>query len=362
MTIQSTARPKIIIDFSKLNNPNCGLGQISLAIAKELTSKASQFNLHYYLPSEYFHSFGENVNYVSSNSWIQRLNLLPQDNFNIVHSLYQRARYLPANYSNHLLTIHDLNFLFEKQGGKRQKSLDAIQEEVYQADALTFISHYTKKICQNYLHIPQKRQAVIYNGVYIDTEKNVQKPSYLQPNQSFLFSIGEFRAKKNFDVLIDFIKQLPISITLVIAGDNRTSYGSYIVKKIKKASLENRVYLPGIISEHEKIYLYRHCLAFVFPSLYEGFGLPVIEAMRFGKPTFLSTSTSLPEIGSTHAFYWDNFDPQYMKEIFIRNMELFNNEEQVNRKKLIDYAKNFSWEKSISEYAQLYTDIINTTN
>jgi len=62
------------------------------------------------------------------------------------------------------------------------------------------------------------------------------------------------------------------------------------------------VSLLGTISESDKIFYYKNCLAFAFPSLREGFGFPVLEAMTFGKPVFLSNKTSLPEIGGSHAF------------------------------------------------------------
>ena len=76
--------------------------------------------------------------------------------------------------------------------------------------------------------------------------------------------------------------------------------------------LEERIILPGEISDMDKYWLYKNCEAFVFPSMYEGFGLPVIEAMNFGKPVFLSTFSSLPEVGGKYALYWENFDSQLM--------------------------------------------------
>jgi len=79
----------------------------------------------------------------------------------------------------------------------------------------------------------------------------------------------------------------------------------------------------GKINAEEKQYYLQNCSAFVFPSLLEGFGIPPIEAMRFGKPIFLSKLTSLPEIGGDKAFYWDTFDAKDMATIFTNGMHTF---------------------------------------
>ncbi len=80
--------------------------------------------------------------------------------------------------------------------------------------------------------------------------------------------------------------------------------------------MQNRVFLTGKVDDIAKQFYLSKCHAFVFPSIREGFGLPPIEAMHFGKPIFLSNKTSLPEIGGEHCYYWDNFDPEYMKKFY----------------------------------------------
>ena len=117
--------------------------------------------------------------------------------------------------------------------------------------------------------------------------------------------------------------------------------------------------MPGTVTENDKIYLYRNCSGFLFPSLVEGFGLPVIEAMRFGKPVFISDKTSLPEIGGELAFYWNDFNPDYMADIFISKMNAYKNNIEDMKNKLIEYSNRYDWKKSIKKYQELYLEILN---
>jgi glycosyltransferase involved in cell wall biosynthesis len=92
--------------------------------------------------------------------------------------------------------------------------------------------------------------------------------------------------------------------------------------------------------------------------LLEGFGLPVIEAMKFGKPVFLSKHTSLPEIGGSSAYYWEYFEPKYMAEMFNSIMQKFLSDTQ-KAKNIKLYAEKFSWDIATKQYIELYLEILN---
>src|SRR5690606_9695836 len=129
----------------------------------------------------------------------------------------------------------------------------------------------------------------------------------------YFYSIGDFLEKKNFHSLVRMMKEIP-DYELILSGSNKKVYGDFIRSLIAELRLEDRVILTGRVSEEEKQYYIQNSEAFLFPSIGEGFGLPPIEAMAFGKPVFLSNQASLPEIGADAAFYWEDFDPIYMKE------------------------------------------------
>src|SRR5690606_29202194 len=127
---------------------------------------------------------------------------------------------------------------------------------------------------------------------------------------------------------------------------------------IRKFNLEEKVHLPGKISEADKQYYYQNCEAFVFPSLREGFGIPPIEAMRFGKPVFLSNNTSLPEIGGEHSFFWDHYDPEYMAKMLKDGMEKFNNNKQFYENWYTARAQSFNWKTTAEKYLEVYKSLL----
>ncbi|MNR21059.1 Glycosyl transferases group 1 [compost metagenome] len=101
----------------------------------------------------------------------------------------------------------------------------------------------------------------------------------------------------------------------------------------------------------------KNCTAFLFPSIREGFGLPPIEAMSFGKPIFLSDKTSLPEIGGDVSNYWTNFDPEYMKEILFNGLTHFENNKTEIENQLKRRATSFDWKIAAAEYLKVYRGI-----
>ena len=128
-----------------------------------------------------------------------------------------------------------------------------------------------------------------------------------------------------------------------------------IICEARKFGVESRVIFTGPISENDKRWYYKNCTAFVFPSLSEGFGLPVIEAMYFGKPTILSSKSSLPEVGGEHAYYFSDFDPDGMSKVLKKSLEHY---EQTKPMNLIQaWAKTFSWEKAAKEYLEIYNTL-----
>ena len=118
--------------------------------------------------------------------------------------------------------------------------------------------------------------------------------------------------------------------------------------------VETQVKIIGTISEEEKQWYYTNCKAFLFPSLSEGFGLPVIEAMRYGKPVFCSNLTSLPEIGGKESYFFRSFSPEDMLAVFQKGM--IDYELDLTKKdRIIAWSKKFTWEQTAKEYEEVYS-------
>lgn len=94
-------------------------------------------------------------------------------------------------------------------------------------------------------------------------------------------------------VLVEMMKYIPDNYQLILAGNTEGTYSEQIQERIFQLGLENRIMMPGKITDDDKYWLLSHCTALCFPSKLEGMGIPPIEAMRFGKPVFASTFSSI---------------------------------------------------------------------
>jgi glycosyltransferase involved in cell wall biosynthesis len=220
---------------------------------------------------------------------------------------------------------------------------------------LTTISHFTKKQIETQLNLGGKEVRVIPNGVKLEVFPEATRPSYLEEGP-FFFSIGIFSKKKNFHVLLPLLKHFP-EHRLVIAGNKSTSYGSRVVQMARELGVEDRLVLPGKVDDAGKYWLYSHCRAFLFPSKAEGFGLPVIEAMRAGAPVFISKLSALPEIGGDKAFYFSDFEEESMLSIVREGLAEWERNPQEKAEEVKEYSRRFSWERCIQLYLDLYREL-----
>jgi glycosyltransferase involved in cell wall biosynthesis len=176
--------------------------------------------------------------------------------------------------------MHNTN----KTDKKKKKFLHEVEKKIKRASHVTFISSFTKEDVQQYIDLTNKPATVIYNGCNIEAINDLKEP-LTAPQTPFLFTIGTITDKKNFHVL-------PVLLAgndrlLIIAGITQSeAYKQLIIQEAIKYKVEKRVIFTGPITENDKQWYLKNCEAFVFPSLTEGFGLPVVEAMYFGKPIF----------------------------------------------------------------------------
>jgi len=348
-------KPKLIIDMTKLADLYCGLGQVSLHYAMNLPQDIHEkFNLSFLVKPNQPNEWEFPVNLLKTNA-IRRHFSMSNSGFDIWHALHQDSAFIPAKgKTKFILTIHDLNFLSEKSPTKAKKRLDRLQKKVNRADALCFISEFAKTSAAEHLNFHEKPLHVIYNGVPTLRE-NMTKPKVV-PKREFLFNLGVLMPKKNHEAIIKMMQFLP-DYDLFIGGGGNADYKNRLVQLVQKLGLEKQIYFAGYLNEAEKSWAYHHADAFVFPSLNEGFGLPIVEAMSAGLPVFCSDKTSLPEIGGDFAFYWEHFDAKYMAEVLEKGMKRIAKTPDFSAQ-LTSYANQFSWEKNVAAYQELYLNIL----
>ncbi len=355
-------KKQLLVDLSSLKNIYSGLGQIALSYGiyfkEHYKKETAPYALTLLLPRKYFGLFGTEVHYISSTNIFRKHFRFFFPKYEIWHSIHQLSRFQPIWLDTRfILTVHDLNFLYEKSDDARERITRKIQKKISRADEIVCISKFTKKEIENNLILNGKKCKVIYNKVPMLDKGQAQKPMF-EIREPFFFTLGVINQKKNFHVLLDLMKLMSEKHLYIIgmkAEVKNNAYATYIKQRINQENIHN-VTLRGPVSHQEKIWMYQHCEAFFFPSLLEGFGLPIIEAMQFGKPVFSSAETSLREIGGDFAYFWENFNPHEMRRLVDNNLEKFYQDRSLAENEK-EYARLFSYEEHFEEYEKLYRSV-----
>ncbi len=348
---------QVLIDHSTLGR-FCGFTEISENYGRILAqTDVPDIHFTYLVPEKYFGYFGDKVSYVSCEHPIKDLNKLGYS-IDIWHSTQQLFKFRKRfRHAKQLMTIHDLNYLWEKHGIHKLKHIIRGKLRLMRSDYITVISKFVADGIKRHCHLGKRPMIVIYNGVRDVENGPREKPSFVDDGTKFFLAVGQVVERKNYSSLLAMMKYFP-DHRLVICGDLRNKrYVRIFKEKIESSGIKDSIVLAGGVSEAEKNWLYAHCEALMMPSKLEGFGLPVIEAMRFGKPVFCSTLTSLPEIGGDQAFYWENFEPGYMANVVRKGLEAFL--EPGRKESEIAYAGRFDYEEYTKKYIELYRKILN---
>ncbi len=345
----------IVIDCERMKYPNTGLYTFGDKFSHAINSVISQEdNISFYIDRRTGKFMGEDARYIEKRL-LDKLLPVPVKNLDIWHTTYQLSKYIGGSKNTkNVLTVHDLNFLYEKTSPsdivrytkKHQKRID-------RADYIVAISEFAKKDILEHLDVKGKPVTAIHNGCILPEYEDFDTPAY-RPQKPYILAIGTVVPKKNFHVLPAILKNNDYE--LVVAGI-KSDYVAKIEEEAKRHNVEDRVKIIGAVSDAEKYWYLKNCLAFAFPSLAEGFGMPVLEAMRFGKPVFISNLTSLPEIGGKYAYYFENFDPEYMQGVFEKGMEDY----IANKEKpelIKQHAFSFNWENCARQYYKVYQSLL----
>jgi glycosyltransferase involved in cell wall biosynthesis len=348
---------KIIVDCERMKYPFTGLYYYCLHLTKNLNLTNKDKMFCFYVREEERRLFKHSC--TIKQHPLHKFLLPSLKGFSLWHSTFQGTMYFPWHRKIKVVfTIHDLNFLYDvsKTPQKRNKYLALLRAKIQRADHIVAISNYVLNDVRKHIDISEKACSVIYNGCTIQKITSLADP-VLKPTASFLFTIGTIIEKKNFHVLPALLQNN--NMQLIIAGiTDSEEYKAKIIAEAKEFGVDGRVIFAGSISENDKQWYLDNCTAFVFPSIAEGFGLPVVEAMFFGKPVLLSTHTCLPEIGGSAAYYFKNFEPEHMHAVLKNSLEDFTKNkrsESVRNRALL-----FDWKKSAAQYHEVYDSLLNT--
>lgn len=272
-----------------------------------------------------------------------------------------------------ITTIHDLTFLLYPET-MQAKNLERLKRNldyaIERADKIVTISESSKAGLIEYMKIPSDKIKIIYPGVdekafsteYTKQQREFVREKYGLPNEYILY-MGTLEPRKNINSIIEAFAQLRKeapqeiqSIKLVLAGKKGWLYKE-IFNRIEELKLQEDVIFTDYVEEKDKPLIYQLAKLFIFPSLYEGFGIPVLEAMAARVPVITANNSSLPEAAGDAALLVNAKSIYEIAEAMAKILL----DEELRKRKIIqgmEQVQKFSWEESSNRLLELYQEII----
>jgi len=268
-----------------------------------------------------------------------------------------------------VITVHDLAYEIypEFYPLLHQQYLHFVtRRAVKKAKYVIAVSERTKRDITKYYGIPQNNIKVIYHGFLTqhdmqkqDTSKEIDPLTVLPTKLPYVFFIGRIELKKNLSMLISafeiFARMAKIPVALILAG--KDGHGASIIRhRAFLSPYRDNIFFLDYVHKTLKPILYRNARVFAFPSLYEGFGLPILEAQSFGVPVVAANTSSLPEVLGEGGLLTDSHND---KDLAQKMLTLFTNEKlrKFYIKKGFANLNRFSWEKTASQTLELLLNL-----
>lgn len=377
---------KILIDAVSLLSPLTGIGrytyEISCRLQKLSKGKYEIFFNYGYHSKELYGVDKQSTTEQKAKklqSFIKKFPLLKKLSrsfylfitkfYRVEYDLYFQPNFIPNSNikaKKLICTVHDFSFMLQPHWHTKEL-IEHYDKNFFKlikkADHIITGSNFTKQEIIDYMQIPQDKISVIYHGVnhelykpYQQNELQETKAKFDLPKKFLLF-VGSIEPRKNLLTLLkaynlltnDEKGELPLILVGFKGWENRE-----IMQEIEK----NREYIRylGFVSDSELAHIYNLATVFIYPSLYEGFGLPPLEAMACGTPVIVSNVSSLPEVCGDAAIYIEPTD-----HIDIKNKILVIAKDEKLREELSQKSKAqaafFSWEKSAIEHFEVFEKV-----
>lgn len=287
--------------------------------------------------------------------------MILKNRLNVFHS---PANVLPLSYPRtSVVTVHDLAIYKEPEWFPARifSTRLLVPQSLKKAKHIIAVSESTKQDLREVFRVPSSKISVVYEAPFVAPvnvrDRNVDTLKKFRLQQPYFLFLATIEPRKNLRMLVEAFARLRkdpafSSYQLVIAG-GKGYRSDEILESIAMQKLGNAVRIVGYVTHNEKIDLIKKSYAFVFPSLYEGFGLPVLEAMQLGVPVISSNTSSLPEVAGNAALLVDPTNVSALRSAMAR---LATNEEL--RTTLIQRGKvqatRFSWEEAARQTLEVY--------
>lgn len=311
------------------------------------------------------------VRFKSKNPLVRNFIEIPQlvntYKIDVLHMQY----FIPFHVScKVIVTIHDISFehfsdIFTKKDYFTQKIL--IPYAAKHSDLIFTVSEYSKQDIVAHYRVPEEKVIVTYNGVADSYYKKnncekdmdvLQKHNIKEP---YILTVGNLQPRKNLKRLLNAFDKLLTEtgarLQLVIVGKRAWLFDD-LFSEINHSCLKGQIVLTDYLEETELAGLYRKAMFFVYPSYFEGFGIPILEAMNCGTAVATSNCTSLPEVAGDAGIF---FDPYDVDDIYMHMKSLYESDEL--RLQLVntgyERAKKFNWTQTAQLVMNVYRQLIN---
>ncbi len=375
---------KIGIDYSAAVHQSAGIGRYTQELIKALAAVAADdFKVHYQLfVAQAGANFalplpGDNFSWSSSRlseRWLKRLWYrlrlpLPIQSWTGPLDLFHATDFVlpPVKQgTTTMVTIHDLSFVRQPESvmpGMSNYLNTWVPRSVAQADHVIAVSEATRQDLISLYDTPPQKVSVLYHGVTpefqpIQTETALKavRQKYNLGEAPFILSLGTIQPRKNYQRLIQALAQIKAPLALVIGGGRGWHYDA-IFGEVERQGLQERVHFPGFVADEDLPALYSAATLFVYPSLYEGFGLPLLEAMACGTPVVSSNQSSLPEVVEQAGVLVNPYEVDDITQAMSNLLD-----DETRRQKLsvagLEQAAKFSWDEMAQKLVKLYQTVL----
>ena len=268
----------------------------------------------------------------------------------LFHGLNQR---MPrSRFRRSVCTFHDLFVITAEYSSPdfRTRFESQAREAVARADVIVTVSAFTANQVHELLGVERSRLRVIHHGVRPLIPAAV-------PREPVILSVGAIQHRKNTLRLVEAFEAVPAPWKLVLAGSPAGYGAESITRRIARSTAEPRILVTGYVSAEELAAWYSRASVFAFPSLDEGFGMPVLEAMSMGVPVVASNRSALPEVCGDAALMTDATDTEAIAGALMRLISDDSMREYLT-KRGAERAAKFTWRKAVEQTWQVYRELL----